>query len=65
MRLGFYTSLSLGAILAAESRRALALEVDEDEQKMLSQLNWEVDDDEFFNELVQIKNENEDKLEYD
>lgn len=40
MRFGFYTSLSLGAILATESRQALAQEVDEDEL-MLSQLNWD------------------------
>ena len=36
MRFGFYTSLSLGAILATESRMALAQE--HDEELMLSEM---------------------------
>ena len=64
MRFGFYTSLSLGAILATESRQALAQEVDEDEQLMLSQIDWDgLDDDEFLNYLAQLQNDNV-KLEY-
>ena len=66
MRFGFYTSLSLCAILATESRQALALDVDEADEYLLSQVNWDaLDDEEFLNALAQIESENESKQEYD
>lgn len=59
MRFGFYSSLSLAAILAIQSREANAVDsIEEDEYLKMSQLmaSW---DDELLNELAQFDNSDE------
>ena len=59
MRFNFYSTCVLAALLAAEKARALAIE--EDEQKALAQLEAEENwlDNEEFNQLAEIKADNE------
>ena len=64
MRFGFYTSLSLTAILASESRAILSNEIEGDDQMMHMQVNWgDFDDEQLGRGLAQI--DDDDKVEYD